>query len=129
VAGSLLDRRFRLGLDHSEPPTNPTHFNPKSLANKSNSPQLLVLSIEVTPNRVRNHYIMPKDKTMSDVLRAAVNAAIDNGATFREIERGSGVIRQSLMPFARGEQSLQLSKADLLARYFQLELRPVKKAR
>ena len=72
---------------------------------------------------------MPKNETMSDVLRAAVNAAIDNGATFREIERDSGVIRQSLMPFARGKQSLQLSKADLLARYFNLELRPLKKAR
>ena len=70
---------------------------------------------------------MPKPSTMTDVLRQALNDAIESGETFRSIERATGVIRQSLMPFARGEQSLQLSKADLLATYFGLELRPATK--
>jgi hypothetical protein len=70
---------------------------------------------------------MAKQQTMSEVLRAAVNAAIDSGTTFRDLERESGVIRQSLMPFARGEQSLQLSKADLLAKHFGLVLTPAKR--
>lgn len=68
---------------------------------------------------------MAKHKSMSEVLQAAVNAAINDGVTFREIERASGVLRQSLMLFARGEQGLQLAKADLLAAYIGLELKPV----
>ena len=70
---------------------------------------------------------MPKQTTMTDVLRAALNEAIDGGSSFREIERETGIVRQSLMPFARGEQSLRLDKADLLAVYFGLELKPVSK--
>ena len=65
---------------------------------------------------------MPKQTTLSDVLRKALNDAIEGGSSFREIERETGIVRQSLMPFARGEQSLLLSKADLLAQHFGLEL-------
>ena len=64
---------------------------------------------------------------MTDVLRAALNDAVNNGSSFREIERETGIVRQSLMPFARGEQSLLLSKADKLATYFGLELKPATK--
>jgi hypothetical protein len=59
--------------------------------------------------------------------RDALNDAIESGETFRSIERETGIVRQSLMPFARGEQTLRLDKADLLAEYFGLELRPVKR--
>ena len=64
---------------------------------------------------------------MTDVLRAALNDAIEAGETFRSIERATGIVRQSLMPFARGEQSLRLDIADRLATYFGLELKPVSK--
>ena len=70
---------------------------------------------------------MPKQTTMSDVLRKALNDAIEAGETFRSIERETGIVRQSLMPFARGEQSLLLGKADKLAEHFGLELMPVRK--
>ena len=70
---------------------------------------------------------MPKNKTMTDVLRAALNDAIEAGETYRSIERATGIVRQSLMPFARGEQSLRLDIADRLATYFGLELKPVSK--
>lgn len=72
---------------------------------------------------------MPKNKTMTDVLRAALNDAIEAGETYRSIERATGIVRQSLMPFARGEQSLRLDIADRLATYFGLELKPVSKRR
>jgi len=70
---------------------------------------------------------MPKQATMTDALRAALNDAIESGSPFREVERETGIVRQSLMPFARGEQTLRLDKADLLAVYFGLELKPVTK--
>jgi hypothetical protein len=70
---------------------------------------------------------MPKQTTMTEALRTALNDAIESGETFRSIERETGIVRQSLMPFARGEQSLLLSKADDLAAYFGLELTPVAK--
>lgn len=70
---------------------------------------------------------MPEPKTMSAVLKAAVNDAIADGATFRSIERESGVLRQSLMMFVKDEQGLQLSKADLLAKHFGLVLTPAKR--
>lgn len=70
---------------------------------------------------------MPKQTTMTDVLRKALNDAVDGGSSFREVERETGIVRQSLMPFARAEQSLLLSKADKLAAHFGLELKPAKR--
>ena len=70
---------------------------------------------------------MPKNRTITDALRDALNSAIESGETFRSIERETGIVRQSLMPFARGEQTLRLDKADLLAEYFELELKPTTK--
>jgi hypothetical protein len=51
----------------------------------------------------------------------------ENGESFRAIERDSGVLRQSLMKFVRGETSLRLDIADTLAEYYGLELKPVDK--
>lgn len=68
---------------------------------------------------------MPTQKTMTELIRKALNDAIESGTTFRDLERETGVIRQSLMPFARGERSLRLDKADALAAHFGLELKLV----
>ena len=56
--------------------------------------------------------------SITDTLRRAI---ADCGLSFIELERRTGVKRQSLMKFARGEQSLRLDKADALAAYFGLE--------
>ena len=50
------------------------------------------------------------------------------GLALIEIERRSGVLRQSLMKFARSEQSLRLDQADKLAAFFGLELTQRKEA-
>ena len=60
-----------------------------------------------------------KSKTMTDTLRQAI---ADSGLAFIEIERQTGVLRQTLMKFARNEQSLRLDMADKLAEFFALEL-------
>lgn len=56
---------------------------------------------------------------MTDLLREA----LAEGQSFLSVEKKSGVIRQSLMTFARGKQSLRLDKADLLAKHFGIESR------
>ena len=66
---------------------------------------------------------MKNKKSMTNLLLKALAEA----ESFRAVERGSGVLRQSLMKFARGEQSLRLDLADKLAAYFGIECRQVKK--
>ena len=52
-------------------------------------------------------------------MTAALRQAIaKSDANFYELERQTGVKRQSLMKFVRGEQSLRLDMADKLAAYF-----------
>lgn len=70
---------------------------------------------------------MPQRKgkpTMTDLLRQAIIEA----KSFRSIEMATGVKRQSLMKFVRGEQSLRLDKADDLADYFGIECRRMGKS-
>lgn len=57
--------------------------------------------------------------TMTEVLRKAI---LDSELSYKRLEKETGVIRQSLMAFARGEQSLRLDKADKLAEYFGIEI-------
>jgi plasmid maintenance system antidote protein VapI len=57
--------------------------------------------------------------TMSDVIRRAI---VESGISHQRLERATGVTRASIMRFVRGDQSLRLDKADLLAQYFGLEL-------
>ena len=64
---------------------------------------------------------MTNQRTIAETLRDAINAS---ELPFLTLERETGVIRQSLMPFARGQASLSLDAADKLAKYFGLELRP-----
>ena len=63
---------------------------------------------------------MTNKRTIAETLRTALN---ESGLSFLALERETGVIRQSLMPFARGETSISLDAADKLASYFKLELR------
>jgi|GEM_PF-1952633 len=60
-----------------------------------------------------------KQITMTARLRDAIN---ESPLSFKALEKESGVLRQTLMLFARGETSLRLDKADKLAVYFDLEL-------
>lgn len=57
---------------------------------------------------------------MTELLRQAI---AESDVTFQAMERETGVKRQSLMKFVRGEQSLRLDKADALAAYFGIEVK------
>lgn len=55
--------------------------------------------------------------TMTNLLRKALSEA----DSLRQVERDTGIVRQSMMRFIRGEQSLRLDLADKLAAYFGIE--------
>lgn len=67
-------------------------------------------------------YTMPENMPITDLLRKTIN---ESGIPFLTLEQKTGVLRQSLMKFARGQSSIRLDSADELARFFGLELRPV----
>ena len=67
---------------------------------------------------------MRQNLSVTDALRKAIS---DSGMTFKALERESGVVRQSLMKFARGERHLRGDMIDKLAAYFELELAPMNK--
>jgi transcriptional regulator with XRE-family HTH domain len=63
---------------------------------------------------------MPRGRiSISEVLRRAI---IESGLSFKKMEQETGVLRQSLMKFARGKQTLRLDMAEKLADYFGFEL-------
>ncbi len=70
-----------------------------------------------------NYCVMPKrtkksgTRTMTDLLREALAEC----ETLTEVQRATGVKRQALAKFRRGEQSLRLDLADKLAAYFGIE--------
>ncbi|HZT83463.1 MAG TPA: helix-turn-helix transcriptional regulator [Gemmataceae bacterium] len=63
---------------------------------------------------------------LTDALREAIAAS---GLAHIAIERGTGVKRQSILYFMRGERSLRLDVADKLAAFFGLGLRPIRPKR
>lgn len=63
-----------------------------------------------------------KPATITDVLRREI---ADSELSFMALEEQTGLKRQSMMKFSRGEQSLRLDMADRLASFFGLELKPV----
>jgi hypothetical protein len=68
----------------------------------------------------KNTYMAGKriSGSMTDLLRRALNAA----PSLNAVEKATGVKRQSLALFMRGEQpSLRSEAADKLASYFQIE--------
>jgi plasmid maintenance system antidote protein VapI len=60
-----------------------------------------------------------KPRSISETLIEAIE---ESGLSFKAIETQTGVKRQSLMKFVRGEQSLRLDLADKLADFFGLVL-------
>jgi len=62
---------------------------------------------------------------MTELLRKEIEAR----GSIRAISVATGVTRQSMMKFVRGEQSLRLDMADHLAEYFGIEVRPTGKTK
>jgi ribosome-binding protein aMBF1 (putative translation factor) len=58
--------------------------------------------------------------TMTEAIREAI---ADSELSFKALERETGVLRQSLMKFAAGEQTIRLDAADKLAEFFGIEVK------
>lgn len=65
-------------------------------------------------------------ETMTSALKRAVK---ESGLPMLTLEREAGINRLTVARFMRGRGSLRLDKADLLAKYLGLELRPVRRPR
>jgi plasmid maintenance system antidote protein VapI len=64
------------------------------------------------------------NETPSDVLRRTIR---ESSVAYLTLAKATGVERASIQRFADGRTSLRLDKADKLAAYFGLELRPVRR--
>ena len=66
---------------------------------------------------------MPARRKTYDTMTEAIREAIaESELSFKALERETGVLRQSLMKFAAGEQTLRLDAADKLAEFFRIEV-------
>jgi transcriptional regulator with XRE-family HTH domain len=63
------------------------------------------------------------------ITNALLRAIAASGMSFKALERETGVKRQSLMKFVRGEQSLRGDVMDKLAAFFRLELTTKRKGK
>ena len=78
----------------------------------------------MTPARfLCNIDYMDGNQPIAEALRRAI---AESEMSFAALERETGVLRQSLMKFARGEQCLRGDAYDKLAVFFKLELQPIK---
>lgn len=64
---------------------------------------------------------MTDKQPMAEALKRAIESS---GLTFKALERETGVTRQSLMAFMKGERTLRLDIADQVANYFGLIVGP-----
>jgi hypothetical protein len=64
------------------------------------------------------------EQPISDALRQAI---VQSGLSFLRLEQETGVLRQSLMRFTRGEQVLRGDAYDKLSIFFGLRLQPQRK--
>jgi len=72
-----------------------------------------------------NSYTMTEgERTMTEALRQAIGKS---GMPLQRIEKLTGVKRQSIAKFMRGEQSLRLDLADKLAEHFGIESRATRR--
>jgi hypothetical protein len=83
--------------------------------------QIWLLCLTLAPIVCNICYMNSHPRTITETLRQAI---AKSGMNFLALERKTGVLRQSLMKFVRGERLLRGDAYDKLARFFGLELRP-----
>ena len=74
---------------------------------------------------------MSNTDTMTALLRKAILQAIEDGDTYKGLERDTGLSRMSIMRFTLGRTSIRLDLADKLAEHFgiQSRVKPKRKSR
>ena len=72
---------------------------------------------------------MNNTNTMTALLRQAILQAVEDGDTYKGLERDTGLSRMSIMRFALGRTSIRLDLADKLAEHFDFEVRQKRKGK
>ena len=78
-------------------------------------------------NLCDNQNTMNKKKPGTDTMTDLLRQALEETGNHKLVARETGVARQSILRFARGDQSLRLDAADTLARYFNITCRRERK--
>ena len=76
----------------------------------------------ITAITCNNHYMTTRRKPCQTMTEAIREAIAESELSFKALERETSVLRQSLMKFAAGEQTLRLDAADKLAEFFGIEI-------
>ena len=63
-----------------------------------------------------------KQRTYDTLTEALLDAIEQSELSFKALERETGVLRQSLMKFAAGKQTIRLDAADKLADFFGIQI-------
>ena len=63
-----------------------------------------------------------KRKTYDTMTAALREAILDCELSYLALEKKTGITRQSLMGFAKGERTIRLDAADTLAEYFGIQI-------
>ncbi len=78
--------------------------------------------LTITATVCNDPYMPARRKTYDTLTEAIREASAESELSFKALERETGVLRQSLMKFAAGEQTLRLDAADKLAEFFEIEV-------
>ena len=78
--------------------------------------------LDKTQRMCNTYYTMAKAKKRETMTRLLRQALLESDS-LNAIQRATGLKRQALAKFMRGEQSLRLDLADKLASYFGIEIR------
>jgi hypothetical protein len=100
-------------------------FDGKIRSRRKKNTKNVKMVLDSKANRCNTYYMtnIKGKPTMTYLLRQAISET----DSFRAIETATGVKRQSLMKFVRGEQSLRLDMADTLAAHFCIECRRMRR--
>lgn len=69
---------------------------------------------------------MSKSKPKSPIADPLLKAIADSGMNRLQLAKATGVSRQSIIRFTRGDSTIRVDIAEKIAAYFGLELKPVK---
>ena len=72
---------------------------------------------------------MSKSKPKSPIADPLLKAIADSGMNRLQLAKATGVSRQSIIRFTRGDSTIRVDIAERIAEYFGLELMPKQKSK
>ncbi len=79
--------------------------------------------VDIARNLCDTRHMSDKAAKGKPTITAEIRKALAESGSLYRVAKETGVQRASLIRFLRGDQSLRLDKADILAAYFGIEVR------